>query len=66
MSRLDTVRESITELSPGEKAQAPQWLVRFMGRSFQGIEHTAGVSGDQACLPRTRIPVWVPVQARRC
>ena len=31
MSRLDTVRELITELSPDEKAQALQWLVRFMG-----------------------------------
>lgn len=64
MSRLDTVRELITELSPGEKAQALQWLVRFMGQAFPGIEHTAGVSGGEACLLRTRIPVWVLVQAR--
>ena len=65
MSRLDTVRELITELSPGEQAQALQWLVRFMGQAFPGIEHTAGVSGGEACLLRTRIPVWVLVQARR-
>ena len=43
MSRPDTVRESITELSPGGKAQALQWLVRFMDQAFPGIEHTVGV-----------------------
>ena len=64
MSRLDTVRELITELLPGEKAQALQWLVRFMGQAFPGIAHTAGISGGEACLLRTRIPVWVLVQAR--
>ena len=59
MTRPDTVREPITELSPGGKAYVLQWLVRFMGQAFPGIEHTAGVSGGEACLLRTRIPVWV-------
>ena len=31
MSRPDTVRELTTELSPSEKAQALQWLVRLLG-----------------------------------
>ena len=53
MTRPDTVREPITKLSPGGKAQVLQWLVRFMGQAFPGIEHTAGVSGGEACLLRT-------------
>ena len=65
MSRLDTLRELITELSPGEKAQALQWLLRLMGQASPGIERTAGVCGGEPCLLRTRIPVWVLVQARK-
>jgi len=65
MSRLDTVRELITELSPGEKAQALQWLVRHLGHASPGIERTPGVCGGEPCLLRTRVPVWVLVQARK-
>ena len=64
MPRLDTVRELITEPSRSEKAQALQWLVRSMGQAFPGIEHTAGVSGGEACLLQTQIPVLVLVQVR--
>jgi uncharacterized protein (DUF433 family) len=64
MSTLDKVRELIAELSPGEKAQTLQWLARDLGNAFPGIERTPGVSGGEPCLVRTRIPVWVLVQAR--
>ncbi len=33
--------------------------------AFPGIERLAGVSGEAACIVRTRIPVWVLEQARR-
>lgn len=65
MSRLDTVRELITELSPGERAQALQWLVRLLGHASPGIERTPGVCGGEPCLLRKRIPVWVLVQAHK-
>jgi uncharacterized protein (DUF433 family) len=65
MSTLDKVRELIAELSPGEKAQTLQWLVRDLGNAFPGIERTPGVAGGEPCLVRTRIPVWVLVQARK-
>ena len=65
MSRLDTVRELITELSPGEKAQALQWLLRLTGQAPAGVERTAGVCGGEPCVLRTRIPVWALVQARK-
>ena len=63
MSRLDTVRDLITELSPGEKAQALQWLLRLLGQASPGIERNAGVCGGEPCLLRTRIPVWALIQA---
>ncbi len=65
MSTLDKVRSLITELSPTEKAQALQWLRHDLDAAFPGIEQTPGVLGGEACLVRTRIPVWVVVQARK-
>ena len=65
MSRLETVRELITEMSPSEKAQALRWLAGLVSPSFPGIERAAGVSGGEPCPLRTRIPVWVLVQARK-
>lgn len=65
MSRLDTVRKLIAELSPSERVQAMQWLAGRPGHGFPGIEGTAGVCGGEPCVVRTRIPVWVLVQAHR-
>lgn len=64
MSRLETVRNLIAELSPAEKAQAMRWLAS-VGPELPGIERTRGVCGGDACLLRTRIPVWVLVRARQ-
>ena len=65
MSTLEKVRALIIELSPTEKAQALLWLRRDLNDEFPGIEQTPGVSGGEPCLVRTRIPVWVVVQARK-
>jgi uncharacterized protein (DUF433 family) len=35
-----------------------------MSDESNGIEHTPGVSGGEACIAGTRIPVWVLVQSR--
>ncbi len=59
MSRLQTVCELIDGLSQAEKAQAIQRLV-----VVSGIERVPGVCGGDACVVRTRIPVWVLVRAR--
>ena len=32
---------------------------------FPGIEKTPGVMGGEACIARTRIPVWLLVQMRQ-
>jgi uncharacterized protein (DUF433 family) len=36
-----------------------------MGSSFPGIDSRPGVCGGDACIVRTRIPVWLLEQARR-
>ncbi|MCX6029926.1 MAG: DUF433 domain-containing protein [Chloroflexi bacterium] len=48
-----------------EKAQLLQWIVRDIGEAFPGIDSTPGVCGGEPCIVRTRIPVWLLVQARR-
>ncbi|MCX5654847.1 MAG: DUF433 domain-containing protein [Planctomycetota bacterium] len=52
-------------MNRAEKAQLLQWIVRDLDEAFPGIENTAGVCGNEPCIVRTRIPVWVLEQARR-
>jgi len=65
MSTLDEARKVVTTLTRGEKAQLLQSLVRDLGDAFPGIESRPGVCGEEACIVRTRIPVWLLEQARR-
>jgi uncharacterized protein (DUF433 family) len=64
-THLQTIEHLLPEMTRAEKAQLLQWVVRDMGDAFPGIEHTPGVCGWEPCIVRTRIPVWVLVQARR-
>ncbi|MDP2967646.1 MAG: DUF433 domain-containing protein [Deltaproteobacteria bacterium] len=52
-------------MTRGEKAQLLQRLARDLGDAFPGIDSIPGVCGGDPCIVRTRIPVWVLVQARR-
>ena len=65
MTVLDKVKELLPEMSSGEKAQVLQWLARDLRGASPGIESTPGVAGGDPCIVRTRIPVWVLVQARK-
>lgn len=65
MTALDKFRELMPTMAPAEKVQVLQWLVQDISGTFPGIEQTVGVSGGEACIVRTRIPVWLLVQARR-
>jgi len=49
----------------GEKAQVLQWLARDLSDAAPGIESNPGVIGGDPCIVRTRIPVWLLVQARK-
>lgn len=55
----------LARMTRAEKAQVLQWVVDDLGDAFPGIDSVPGVSGGEPCIVRTRIPVWVLVQARR-
>jgi uncharacterized protein (DUF433 family) len=59
------IEEFVAALSRAEKAQLLQWVVQDLGEAFPGVESRPEVCGGEACVVRTRIPVWLLVQARR-
>jgi uncharacterized protein (DUF433 family) len=64
---VSTVQEAeklLSGMTRGEKAQLLQWVARDIGDAFPGIDSTPGVCGGEPCIVRSRIPVWVLVQAR--
>lgn len=65
MSTLQDAQKLLSAMTRAEKAQLLQWVVRDVGDAFPGIESMPGVCGGEACIVRTRIPVWVLEQARR-
>lgn len=65
MSALRETEKLLSKMTRAEKAQVLQWVVRDLGDAFPDIESLPGVSGGEPCVVRTRIPVWVLVQARR-
>jgi len=65
MSTLEKAEQLLTEMTRSEKAQLLQWVVQDLGDAFPGIESQPDVCGGEACIVRTRIPVWLLVQARR-
>ncbi|MFQ5740007.1 MAG: DUF433 domain-containing protein [Acidobacteriota bacterium] len=65
MHALQEIEKLLPTLPRAEKAQVLQWVARDLGEAFPGIESTPGVCGGEPCIVRTRIPVWVLVQARR-
>lgn len=64
MTALQQTEQLLTLLTPSEKAAILQWIVRDIGNAFPGIESRPGVCGGAPCIVRTRIPVWVLIQAR--
>lgn len=56
-----TVQEletSLKRLSHAEKVRVFQHLARDLTHSWPGVEKTPGVHGGDACIVRTRIPIW--------
>ena len=62
---LDTIEKALSALSAGEKARLLQKVARELGGAVPGIDTDPAVCGGDACIVRTRIPVWLLVQARR-
>ncbi len=64
MDALHETEKLLAQLSRAEKAQVLQWVARDLGDAYPGIESLPGVCGGEPCIVRTRIPVWLLVQAR--
>jgi uncharacterized protein (DUF433 family) len=62
---LREAQDLLSGMSRGEKAQVLQWVVQDLGDAFPGIDSNPGVCGGEPCIVRTRIPVWILVQAKR-
>lgn len=62
---LKELEQHLLALSPPEKVKAIELLAQSLGNTWQGIEKTPGVCGGDACITKTRIPIWVLVEARR-
>ncbi|WP_218921428.1 DUF433 domain-containing protein [Haliscomenobacter hydrossis] len=62
-SALQKAEVLLQEMSIGEKAQLAKWLTDDLSYRLPGVEKTTGVCGGSACIVRTRIPVWLLVEA---
>src|SRR3989337_4485671 len=62
---IQNLDPQISRLSRAEKAELLQRLAQEVGNTWAGIEKTPGVSGGEACIVRTRIPVWTLENYRR-
>ena len=65
---MDALQEAIKLLSAmtrAEKAELLQWVARDLGDAFPGIDARPDICGGEPRIVRTRIPVWLLVQARR-
>ena len=65
MSTIHDAEKLLGAMSRAEKAELLQFIARDIGDAFPGIEATPGICGGEACIVRTRIPVWLLEQARR-
>jgi uncharacterized protein (DUF433 family) len=63
MNKLQQVEQAIAELTPDERAEL--LLHVAANERANGIESRSEVCGGEACIARTRIPVWLLEQARR-
>jgi uncharacterized protein (DUF433 family) len=65
MHALQEIEHLLTTLTRAEKAQLLQWIARDIGEASSGIESSPDVCGGEPCIVRTRVPVWLLVQAKR-
>ena len=65
MSTLDDAHKLLATLGRDELAQLLQRVACDLGEAPRGIVSDPGVCGGEACIVRTRIPVWLLEQARR-
>ncbi|MBC8161283.1 MAG: hypothetical protein H7Z42_08690 [Roseiflexaceae bacterium] len=62
---LHALEMQIDRLSQPDKARVLGRLALDLTHRWPGIEKTAGVQGGDACIVRTRIPIWTLESYRR-
>lgn len=62
---IKELESQILSLTPGDKEHILQTLMRDLANGWPGIEKTPRVVGGDACIVRTRIPVWTLEGYRR-
>lgn len=65
MTVIEQTEQLLSRLTRSEKIQILQWVVRDIGDAFPGIDSSPDVCGGVPRIVRTRIPVWVLVQAKK-
>ena len=62
---LQELETQLLALTPSEKAEAIRLLTKSLNNSWPGIIKTPDVCGGDACIAKTRLPVWLFVSTRR-
>jgi len=62
---LQELENQLQALTPRERADAIQILTQTLSSRSQGITKTSGVMGGDACIAKTRLPVWLFVSLRQ-
>lgn len=62
---IQEVESQLEQLNRSEKARVLGRLALDLAHTWPGIEKTPGVNGGDACIVRTRIPVWTLEGYRR-
>jgi uncharacterized protein (DUF433 family) len=62
---LVELESQLASLTRAEKAEVLQRLALELANTWPGIERTPSVASGDACIVRTRIPVWTLEQYRR-
>ena len=59
------LERQLLALSPTEQLEAMRVLLHAVSGATRGITKTPGVMGGDACIAKTRIPVWLLVSYRQ-
>ena len=62
---LKELETRLLALTSEEKAEAIQILTKTLSNNSLGITKTPDVMGGEACIAKTRLPVWLFVSLRR-
>jgi len=62
---LAELETQLLALTPTEKAEAIRLLAQSLSNSWPGITKTPDLCGGDACIAKTRIPVWLLESFRR-